>query len=162
MKTRQTLFTPHAPYVVAGRAPLLFRMFDLFNTTVGFTDGMPVFHRWVPRVTPRVTVPRARSRRLIPARMSRDWLSHQVRKWEPLCSPHSLRVGCATEAWAAGIPLPQIQALGRWQSVAALLYIIGSLDETAAVTVALGSGSLHMTADGRASIASARRRVQHP
>jgi hypothetical protein len=80
--------------------------------------------------------------------MSREWLAQLVKRWAPDCVPHSLRVGCATEAWAAGVPLSQIQALGRWHSTAALLYIVGTLDETAAATEKLGSAGLVYTSDG--------------
>ena len=144
VKTRQSLFGLHRPFVIAGRAPVLTRMFDLFNATIGFNDGLPLFHKW------------SKGKHPVASSLSRDWLSHAVRRWDPLCSPHSLRVGCATEAWAAGIPLPQIQALGRWDSVAALLYILGSLDETAAATSLLGKGELFMTKDGIRSSANVK------
>jgi integrase len=146
-KTRRSLFTSHDPYVIAGRAPILTSMFALFNTTVGFTAEYPIFHAWRCPRRDRVrqdfvwTAQHAQQ-------LSRDWLSRAVRRWAPDCSPHSLRVGCATEAWAAGVSLEKIQALGRWKSSAALLYVIGSLDQTASATAQMGQGNLAFTADG--------------
>jgi hypothetical protein len=144
VKTRRSLFATHEPLVVAGRAPLLSQMFGLFNTRVGFLPGYPVFHFWRK---PRSARDKEWSaEHVFP--YSRDWLAKAVRRWAPGCSPHSLRVGCATEAWAAGVPLERIQSLGRWQSSAALLYIIGSLDQTASATARLGQGGLAFTVDG--------------
>ena len=136
VKTRQSLFGLHSPFIVAARAPLLSEWWDVFNRVVGFSVGVPVFHRWTTGTAPRA----------LP--LSRDWLSHVVKRVDPLCSPHSLRVGCATEAHAAGVPLSQIQALGRWDSSAALLYVLGSLDATASATARLGEGGLVHGVDG--------------
>lgn len=152
VKTRRSLFSVHDPYVVAGRAPLLLEWYGAFESAIGLSDGLPVFHKWRgPRrqfasvLTTELDLPGSKWS-LVP--MSREWLSGLVREWAPGCVPHSLRVGCATECWAAGVPLAQIQALGRWHSSAALLYIIGTLDETAAATERLGSADLRYTADG--------------
>lgn len=147
VKTRQSLFTTHEPYVVAARSPLLMQMFRRFDEVIGFRDDYPVFHQWratrAERMQPSFQWTGAN---VLP--LSRDWLARAVRRWAPGCSPHSLRVGCATEAWAAGVPLERIQALGRWASAAALLYIIGSLDQTASASSRLGHGGLSFTADG--------------
>jgi integrase len=136
VKTRQTLFGSHRPFVVAGRAPLLTEVWESFNVRIGFSDDLPIFHRWTTSAVP------------VAVALSRDWLSRAVRKWDPLCTPHSLRVGCATEAWAAGVSLVHIQALGRWASSAALLYVLGSLDDTAAATAKLGLAGLSFSSSG--------------
>lgn len=152
VKTRRSIFTSHEPYVVAGRAPLLVEWYQRFERTIGLSDDIPVFHKWkgAGRLYVAVIPPAADTAdaRWTLSAMSRDWLAAAVKRWAPGCVPHSLRVGCATEAWAAGVPLAQIQALGRWHSSAALLYVVGSLDQTAAATERLGSAGLRYTRDG--------------
>ena len=39
------------------------------------------------------------------------------------CSGHSFRIGAATAAAAAGVPVHTIKILGRWTSDAYLLYV---------------------------------------
>lgn len=55
-------------------------------------------------------------------------------------TPHSLRVGCATELFAAGVDTATIMELGRWSSYAALLYVLPSADRLAAATRAMDDG----------------------
>ena len=55
-------------------------------------------------------------------------------------SPHSLRVGFATELAAAGVDIAVIMELGRWSSLAALHYVMPSADKMAAATRAIGGG----------------------
>ena len=55
-------------------------------------------------------------------------------------SPHSLRVGFATELAAAGVDIAVIMELGRWSSLAALHYVLPSADKMAAATRAIGGG----------------------
>ena len=57
-------------------------------------------------------------------------------------SPHSLRVGFATELHAAGVPLQTILEIGRWSSLAGLLYVLPSADRTTAATRKMGDGSV--------------------
>lgn len=57
-------------------------------------------------------------------------------------SPHSLRVGFATELHAAGVPLQTILELGRWSSLAGLLYVLPSADQTTAATRRMGEGGV--------------------
>jgi integrase len=57
-------------------------------------------------------------------------------------SPHSLRVGCATELHAAGVPIEQIMEIGRWGSLAALLYVLPSADAMARATRSMGNGGV--------------------
>lgn len=57
-------------------------------------------------------------------------------------SPHSLRVGFATELHAAGTPLPMILELGRWSSLTGLLYVLPSADNMTSATRSMGSGAV--------------------
>jgi len=57
-------------------------------------------------------------------------------------SPHSLRVGCATELHAAGVSLDTIMEIGRWSSLAALIYVLPSADTMARATRSMGSGGV--------------------
>jgi integrase len=57
-------------------------------------------------------------------------------------SPHSLRVGCATELHAAGVPIDQIMEIGRWSSLAALIYVLPSADAMARATRSMGNGAV--------------------
>lgn len=57
-------------------------------------------------------------------------------------SPHSLRVGCATELAASGIPTLLIMTIGRWSSLAALHYVIPVADAMAAATRSMGDGGV--------------------
>lgn len=56
-------------------------------------------------------------------------------------SPHSLRVGCATELFAAGTPPPTIMEIGRWTSMAALRYVLPSAEVMAKATRSMGEGT---------------------
>lgn len=55
-------------------------------------------------------------------------------------SPHSLRVGCATELFAAGVPVQTIMEIGRWSSLTALMYVLPSADAMTAATRSMGLG----------------------
>lgn len=55
-------------------------------------------------------------------------------------SPHGLRVGMATELFAAGADQATIMEMGRWSSLAALLYVLPSADKLAAASRAIGQG----------------------
>ena len=127
VKNRQTLLGSHQPFRIGVKGRLLMRAFDVFNRVVGFSDGVPVFHR-VTGYTPD--------------RLSRSWYDGVIKRIDPMCSPHSVRVGMATELWAAGVKLPAIMAMGRWTSSAAILYILGSLDVTLNASQRLGDANL--------------------
>ena len=127
VKNRRTLFSSHEPFKIALRLPLLLRAFDLFNTCCGFSDDMYVFHRMSGSTRDK---------------LSRDWFSAVVKAIDPGCSPHSVRVGAATELHAAGVPITGIMALGRWTSAAAVIYIVGCLDVTIDASARLGSAKL--------------------
>ena len=63
----------------------------------------------------------------------------------------------ATEAWAAGVPIEAIMALGGWTSAAAVMYIVGANEETVQASRALGSARMSFDADGlHASLGPAR------
>jgi integrase len=127
VKNRRTLFSTHQPFKVAIRLPLLTRAFDLFNKVCGFADGVHIFHR------------ASGSSR---DRLSRDWFDKIIKSINPACSPHSVRVGAATEMWAAGVPITGIMALGRWTSAAAVIYVIGCLDVTIEASARIGSANV--------------------
>ena len=127
VKNRQSLFTTHQPFKVALRLPLLLQSFELFNRVCGFSDGVPIFHRVSGRTRDA---------------LSRDWFDRIIKSINPACSPHSVRVGAATELWAAKVPITGIMALGRWTSAAAVIYIIGCLDVTIEASARLGSANV--------------------
>ena len=127
VKNRRTLFSTHQPFRVALRLPLLTRAFDLFNKVCGFADGVYIFHR-----------ANGSSR----DKLSRDWFDKIIKSINPACSPHSVRVGAATEMWAAGVPITGIMALGRWTSAAAVIYVIGCLDVTIEASSRIGSANV--------------------
>jgi integrase len=127
VKNRRTLFTTHQPFKIALNLPILLQAFDLFNRVCGFADGLHVFHR-----------SNGRSR----DKLSRDWFCGIIKGINPDCSPHSVRVGAATELHAAGVPISAIMALGRWTSAAAVIYILGCLDVTIEASTKLGTADL--------------------
>jgi hypothetical protein len=131
-KTRSSVFITHDPFVVTCANPLLIDGFREFDEVVEFLPDSPIFRR----------------ARLDPKPLSRDWFADVVRRASPAATPHSCRVGCATELWAAGASLDEIMAVGRWASSAAALYVLGSLHEQVAATDRLGDGSLVYTTAG--------------
>lgn len=134
VKNRRSVFSTHDPYVVTAQHPLLMEMLDRFRGRVGLEDERSVFH-----------VLRAGKR----TELTRDWFAGVVREAAPGDrTPHSCRVGMATELWAAGVPLQKIMALGRWRSLTALLYIIGNVDETLDASSCLGRAGLRASAEG--------------
>ena len=135
VKNRQTIFTTHDPFVVTAGGALLMRAFQLFSDRVGFRDDLVIFHN-------------LRRGRHYERPLSRDWLSNAVQAAAPKRTPHSLRVGAATELYAAGVDLADIMAIGRWTSSAALLYVLGTLEDTLSASRAMGSAGLRITKEG--------------
>jgi integrase len=133
VKTRRTIFNSHQPFEVTCGGPLLCEAFELFNKTVSFRDDIPIFHHL-----------RASSEKSL----SRDWFSTVVKAAAPNATTHSCRVGAATELWAAGVSLADIMAIGRWTSTAALLYIIGNLDDTVRASRKMGTAGLSYSSEG--------------
>jgi integrase len=132
-KTRQTLFGSHQPFVCASANILLLRAYQSFR--VHFPSA-PAGFPLLPRLSGDRQQP-----------LTRDWFAKVIRGIAPSAVPHSVRVGAATEMWAAGVPLSRIMAVGRWTSTAALLYVIGSLEGQVAATDALGNGALSFRSD---------------
>jgi integrase len=133
VKNRMSVFTSHDPFVVTASGALLMESYELFNRVVAFRDDLEIFHAM-----------RAASEK----KLSRDWLSNVVAAAAPSCTPHSLRVGCATELYAAGVDLQTIMAIGRWTSSAACLYVLGTLEDTINASRTMGSAGVRITADG--------------
>lgn len=131
-KTRSSVFFTHDPFIVTCANPLLLEGFAAFDSVVEFLPESPIFRRG----------------RSDPAPLNRDWFARVVRGASPDATPHSCRVGCATELWAAGASLDEIMCVGRWTSAAAALYVLGSLHEQVAATDRLGDGSLLYTTAG--------------
>ena len=145
VKNRQSVFSSHEPFVVTASGGLLLEAYTLFNTHVGFRDDLCVFHQL---------------RGAAETPLSRDWLCGVIAAAAPERTPHSLRVGAATEMYAAGVGIPVIMAVGRWTSAAACLYVLGTMEDTMEATKAMGSGGLRLSSEGlrratRASIPAA-------
>ena len=60
-------------------------------------------------------------------------------------SGHSLRIGAATTAAAAGLPDWLIKAMGRWKSDAYLRYVRTPVDQVLAVSGKLASSTVGRT-----------------
>jgi integrase len=128
-KTNRSLFGTHEAFRCASRHPLLLRVFDAFNKEVGFakTAKRPLFYRMVGRTADR---------------LGRAWFQKVVSTAAPDATPHSCRVGMATELHAARVPLHLIMVAGRWRSTAALLYILSNIDDSIEATSHLGKAKL--------------------
>lgn len=127
-KTHQSLLKLHDPIRVASSHPLLLAIHRTFHAEVTLPGPeAPMFFRMVGRTADR---------------LGRSWFETAIRKIAPGATPHSTRVGMATEMYAAGIPLTHIMAAGRWRSLTAVLYIIGTLDQSIDATAKLGSAGV--------------------
>jgi integrase len=147
-KNRQTILGTHDPQVIHAKHPLLTKAMTMWKEecarpSLGLTQSSPLF--FITRAAgPCEPLSKASFRAL-------------VKRIDPECVAHSLRVGMATEAWAAGVPIESIMALGGWTSPVAILYIIGSMDETIVASSKLGSAKMRFDADGlRAQLGTAR------
>jgi len=80
--------------------------------------------------------------------LSRRWFADVIAKASPLTTPHSARVGLATELWAAGVGVDDIMAVGRWSSLAALMYVIGVLEDQVKATDRVGTSGALRYVDG--------------
>ena len=132
-KNRQTIFASHEPCVVSCAHPLLMRIWCAFVATVPQLKRGLVFTRLSGSTRDA---------------LSRDWFAGVIRAAAPGTTPHSARVGAATELWAARVPLREIMAVGRWSSPAAVLYIISTLESQIAATDAIGSAGALSISDG--------------
>jgi integrase len=132
-KTRRSLFGHHEPWRCVSAHPLLMRAFLTFEKAGCVSQDAPLLCRMTGSTRDR---------------LSRDWFAKVVRIAAPGCTPHSARVGCATELHAAGASLEEIMMVGRWTSMAALLYVLGSVDAQARASARLGSAGLRVAAGG--------------
>ena len=123
-KNRQSVFSSHEPFVVSCAHPLLMRIWTAFTAAVPLPKKGFVFHRLSGATRDA---------------LSREWFAGVIASAAPGTTPHSARVGAATEMWAAKVPLRDIMAVGRWSSPAAVLYIISTLESQVAATDAIGS-----------------------
>lgn len=88
-------------------------------------------------------------------RLAPSWVGRLVRQLAPDLTAHSLRVGLAIEAYAAGCSVEIIQQLGRWNSTAAVLYIVGSADAQVLASRGIGSAGLRMESGSLRACAAA-------
>lgn len=130
VKTRQSIFSTLDPFRVTSAHPLLMRAFRAFDDKVEFLPEHTIF----------------RSDNGLSRPLARDWLDRIAKSIDPETSPHCFRVGLATELWSAGAELQDIMAIGRWASLGAILYIIGSLERQATASDRLGKGRLSFEA----------------
>lgn len=126
-KTRRTPLGTHDPFISVASHTLVVELFKVFDLIVGWQVNGGV---WTGQ------------RGSTHDALSRSWFVDLVASIDPLCVPHSLRVGMATELWAANATVEQIMTAGRWTSAAAVLYIIGSIDRALAAADLLGNGRL--------------------
>jgi hypothetical protein len=126
-KTRSTPLGTHEPFRSVVTHPLALALWVLFDDVCGWPAGE---RAWVRYSGSTADV------------LSRSWYTTLVKKLDPACSPHCMRVGLATELWACGCSPQEIMTAGRWSSAAAVLYIIGSLDSELAVADRIGAGGL--------------------
>jgi hypothetical protein len=135
-KNRRTVLGTHDPQIICAQHHLLT---TALRTWLARLDGLGA-----TALTP--LFPAMRGLRMNTALDAATFRS-MVRKVDPQCVAHSLRAGMATEAWAAGVPLESIMALGGWTSPVATMYIIGSVEETVAASSRLGSAGMRYEAD---------------
>ena len=132
VKNRQTIFTTHEPFAVTCAHSLLLTAFSRFRSEFGLVAGAVVFRRSPGEIGP----------------MSREWFAAVVRRAAAGATPHSCRVGMATELWAAGARISDILSVGRWTSAAALLYVLQPVQEQVDAVDRLGDGGLVYTPEG--------------
>lgn len=129
-KTNQNIVNSQLPRVVSVAHQLLDEIWPAYLTSRGSVlPEDPAFPR------------------IVGSRVTRDFLAPAtvatiVKECLPGLgvTPHSLRVGCATELFAAGVSVSTIMEIGRWSSITALLYVLPSSDVTTAATRRIGAG----------------------
>lgn len=134
VKNRQSILRSHDPFVVTCGHPLLTRAWETFEAFWDYFDSTTVFHT-------------RRGSTLDP--LSRKWFADIVARAAPSATPHSARVGLATEMWAAGASIEDIMAAGRWTSPTAVMYVIGSLEGQVQATRTIGTGLVYSGNDLR-------------
>lgn len=149
-KNRRSVLGIHQHQVITASHPLLLEAMILWTARargLGATPTSPLF----PKTT------QGRASVVLSGPMSTSSLRYRCKEIDPLCVAHSLRAGMATEAWAAGVPVPAIMALGGWSSPVAVMYIIGAVDETVAASQRLGTAGMRFDGEElRASLGTSR------
>ena len=133
-KNRRSVLMQHQPFIVSCGHPLLMRAWRVFEAKTEYYEGKRLFHR----MNGSTRDP-----------LSRAWFAGVIAAAAPGTTPHSARVGLATELWAAGKSIDVIMAAGRWTSPAAVLYVIGALEDQVAATRAIGAGLAYADGDLR-------------
>lgn len=151
-KNRRSVLGLHQHQKISASHPLLLLAVTTWTSrarTLGANDGTPLFpktSRGQGPVSLRNTVS------IAPAS-----IRFRCKAIEPLCVAHSLRAGMATEAWAAGVPIEAIMALGGWNSPVAVMYICGATEETVCASRRLGSAKMRFDGDNlHATLGTAR------
>lgn len=132
VKNRRTLLGSHEPFLVTCASPLLLEAFAQFKKVVGVPPAARLFRRETGTEEP----------------LSREWFAGAVRAAAPGATPHSCRVGMATELWAAGAGVDEIMSVGRWTSAAALMYVLSPVQQQVEASDRLGDGGLVYTPEG--------------
>lgn len=126
-KTRQTPFSTHQPFVTHVTSAIVLSLFDAFDRVCGWEPAGAV---WVCyRGSTRDPLGYA-------------WFAALVKSVDPECSPHSVRVTLATDLWAQNATVQEIMAAGRWSSMAAVLYVVSSLDKRLSTADRVGKSGL--------------------
>jgi integrase len=133
-KTNQSLLGSHHARSVSSSHRLLDRVWPAYAARFLAAANLPTAPLF-PRLD---RLGRATSAALAPSSVS----AAVKRAIGPQFSAHSLRVGCASELFRAGVPLPLIKEIGRWRSDAALLYVIPSADQMAHAGRKMGAPAL--------------------
>ena len=134
VKNRQSILQSHDPFRVACAHPLLIESWSRFEEVTDYYENVPLFHSGHGSdISPR----------------TRHWFTTIIKRIAPDAVPHSCRVGLATELWAAGCRVEEIMTAGRWTSAAAVLYVIGSLEDQVSATRKVGTGLVYTGADLR-------------
>ena len=148
-KNVRSVMRTHDPQTIAASHALLLKAVCAWLKTaraMGAKPEDPLF----PAVRGQRTLQGAKA-------LSKSTFRSICKRIDPECVAHSLRAGMATEAWAAGVPLEAIMALGGWSSPVAVMYIVGATDETCAASRKIGTASMRYEADElRASLGTGR------
>lgn len=130
--TYSNLAAQLVPVVVPIAHPLLVHLIRRYLAATSFPDSSaPLFPRADDAARP-----------LAPASITNIMRRH----WPALAvSAHSLRVGFATELFAAGASIDMILQMGRWSSLSGLLYILPSIRDLESTALLLGSGRVQFS-----------------
>jgi integrase len=127
-KTNQSLLGQHAARTVTTEHAILGRSWLAFRSLVDSNRDSPLFQPFDTQGRPTGRPMAANSINGV----VREAIGAHV-------SPHSLRVGCATELAANGVAVATIMLIGRWRTEAALRYVLPDALATCAATRGLGA-----------------------